>query len=116
MKKVKLVIAILAISLSTLFTAEAADKTPVDSKKVLRTKIMSLLGNEVPFILESQKKLEVEISFVLNKKNEVVIMSVDSSNDEVTSFIKGKLNYKTVKVKGIKKGKVYRVPLKIKQA
>ena len=53
---------------------------------------------------------------MLNAKNEIVIVSVDAENTVIDSYIKNKLNYKVVQVKGIKKGEIYRVPLKIKQA
>ncbi|TVZ55056.1 hypothetical protein OD91_0297 [Lutibacter sp. Hel_I_33_5] len=118
MKKFKLIIAIIAISMSTTFSASANDNDKRKSKKVvkteLRTQIINLLGTKMPFQID--KNVSAKISFLLNNSNEVVIISVDSNNETVNSFVKSKLNYQTVKVEGIKKGEIYKVPLKVKQS
>ncbi len=54
------------------------------------------------------------ISFVLNTKNELVILTVDSENEEVSSYIKSKLNYQEMNISNILKGEQYKVSLKIK--
>jgi hypothetical protein len=44
----------------------------------------------------------------------MVILSVDSSNNEVSYYLKNKLNYKKIVVKGVKKREAYTISLKIK--
>ncbi|APZ46877.1 hypothetical protein BW723_11545 [Polaribacter reichenbachii] len=116
MKNLKSIIAIIAITLATTFSATATEKkNETEKAKVsskLRTEIVSMLGNEIQ--LELEDTTSARISFMINNDNEVVIVSVDSEVSEFSSFVKTKLNYKKVKVKGTKKGEIYRIPVKLK--
>ena len=113
MKSLKSIITILAISLSTVFSTSAnnADDTKTKTSE-LRTEIISMLGNKIN--LEFKKTGTAEVSFLINKKNEVVVISVDSKLKEVNSFIKNRLNYKHIDTKGIKTGEIYKMSVKIK--
>ena len=110
MKKLQSIITILAISLSTIYSANATEVNPSKTKQ-LRTEIVSILGNKIS--VELNKPSTAEISFLINNQNEIVIISVDSDVDELNTIIKGKLNYKKVHVKGTKKGEIYKIPLRI---
>jgi hypothetical protein len=110
MRNLKSIIAILAISLSTVFSANATE-TNSSKTKELRAEIVSILGNTIS--LEIKKTSTAEISFMINNKNEIVIISVNSKINKLNSIIKRKLNYKKVDVKGTKKGEIYKMPLKI---
>ena len=111
MRKIKSIIAILAISLSTIFSVNATEVTPSKTKE-LRTEIVSILGSKIP--LELKESSTAEISFIINNQNEIVIISVGSDVNVLNDYIKTKLNYKKIKIKGIVKGEIYRMPLKIK--
>jgi len=115
MKNLKLIVAIVAISISSVLPASAAntntEPTAKAVKTVLRAKIVTLLGNH-NYQLNDQT-LAAEVSVMLNNKNQLVVVSIDSKHEEVTTFVKSKLNYKSVAVKGIKKGTIYRVSLKM---
>ena len=111
MKNLKTIITVIAISLSTVFSATATEKNPSETKKNLRTTIVSILGDEIP--LNFKENCNAEVSFMVNNENELVIISVDSSMKEFNSYVKSKLNYKKVNVKGTKKGEIYRMPIKI---
>jgi hypothetical protein len=50
---------------------------------------------------------------MINNQNEIVIISVTSDINELNAFIKKKLSYKKVDVRGMKKGEIYEIPLKI---
>ena len=116
MRNLKSIIAILAISLATTFSTTATEKdNDKESKKVtqeLRTEIVSFLGSTVQ--LDIKKSSVAEISFMVNNKNEIVVISVDSKEREFQSIVKNKLNYKKIDVKGAKRGEIYRVPVKLK--
>lgn len=117
MKKVQLIITSMALMLTVLSASANSSPTSLaNSKKELRTKIASLLGKQVAVNIEDGMDIVANISFMINSKNELIIISVDSKNSTVDACVKNKLNYKTVKVKGIKKGEVYEVPLKIKRS
>ena len=117
MKNLKTIIAVVAISISSVFSATAktgTEPTSENAKTVLRTEIVSLLGNHSYDLLD--KTLEAQVSVMLNNQNELVVVSVDSKSETITNFVKIKLNYKKVTVKGISKGTVYRIPLKMIQS
>lgn len=117
MKNLKLVFAVVALSLATVLPASAnTDTEPAkkDSKTTLRTEIVSLLGQH-EYKLNSPT-LKAEVSVMINNQNELVVVGVSSNNKTVSNFVKSKLNYKKLKVKGIKKGTIYRVPLKMIQS
>lgn len=111
MKNFKSIIAIFAISLATIFSTSASETEPSTTNKKLRTKIVSMLGKKIP--MNINKTQTAEVSFMINDKNEIVVITVDSKLQEFNSFIKNKLNYKKIKVQGTKKGEIYIVPVKI---
>lgn len=121
MKKVKLIIASLVLSLTVLSASANNDYNsieikPFDSKKELRAQIASLLGKKIAIEITNKESIKASISLMLNKKNELIIISVDSKDTSIDSYIKSKLNYKTIKAKGIKKGTIYKMPLTIKKS
>lgn len=111
MKTLKTIITVIAISLTTVFSTTATEKNPEKAKKTLRSEVVSLLGNNIP--LKIDKSYSAEISFIVNNANEVVVISVDSKLSDFNKYAKNRLNYKKVAVKNIKKGEVYRMPIKI---
>ena len=110
MKNLKSIITILAISISTVFSASATEKNPSKTKE-LRTEIISILGDKIS--VELKKPSTAKISFMINNQNEIVIISVDSDIYELNAIIKGKLNYKKIQVRGTEKGEIYKIPLRI---
>lgn len=112
MKNLKTIITVIAISLVTTFTTSASDKNnSSDDKKTLRTEIVSLMGTKID--LDINESCTAEISFIINKTNEVVVVSVDSKSSAFKSYVKNKLNYKKIKLKNIKKGEIYKMPIKL---
>jgi len=112
MKNLKVLFA--AITLTLFSTSTAFAFTETTAKNNLRTEMVSLLGDKSSLELEVQT-LKANVSFIINEKNQVVILSVDSKNENIDTFVKSKLNYKKVKASGITKGKIYIMPLKIKK-
>ncbi len=119
MKKLKLTITAIALCFATL-AASATETTTVTKKeanKAFRSKIVSLIGDEAPeYLVEKGEDVKARISLMLNNKNQVIVVSVDSKSSNVEEYVKGKLNYQEIDVKGLKKGEIYRVPLTIKQS
>jgi len=109
MRKLKIVFFVLVM---TSFSAFSGNGTPEEKEKAqLRNQIVKLLG-------DYESKLETgtlmaEVTFLLNKKGKIVIVSVETSQDHVISYIKRKLNYQKVNVATTKRLKIYRLPLKI---
>ncbi len=113
MKKFKL----FSLSLALLVGSFAfASNVEPDTKSEIRKQIISLL-NKTEIKIDSDQ-LVANVSFMLNEKSELVIISVRSRNDDTTNnlidnYIKKHLNYKKVKVNQLKVGKVYEMPFKI---
>lgn len=113
MKKLKLITLSFALLAGSLAFASNVE---TDTKTEIRNQIISLL-NKTEINIESDQLL-ANVSFMLNEKSELVIISVRSKNDETTNtvidtYIKKHLNYKKVKVNQLKVGKVYEMPFKI---
>lgn len=109
MKNLKSIIAIIAIGFATSFSSFAIDKKPEKISQKLRTEIITILGEKIN--LELQSDTSAEISFVVNNENELVVVNVDSDVREFQSFVKTKLNYKKINVKGVIKGEIYKIPV-----
>jgi len=108
MKNLKIFTAVVALAfLSLSFTTTTTKET----KKQLHDQIVELIGDSNQILADIN--LNAEITFTLNDKSEIVVVSVQSDNIVVDNFIKSKLNYKKVNVKAINPGKMYRLPLKI---
>ena len=112
MKNLKTIIAIFAISLATTFSTTATEKSPSKITKQMRTEVVSMLGNNLYIELDIPTTT-AEVSFMINSKNEIVVVNVKSKVNEFNSYVKNKLNFKKIKVKGITKGKIYILPVKI---
>ena len=113
MKTLKTIITIIAISLSTVFSLAATEKEPTNTNKSLRTELVSLLGDKIP--LDIDRSYSAEISFIVNNNNEVIVISIDSKVSSFVKYAKTRLNYKKINTKNIKKGEVYRMPIKIQK-
>jgi uncharacterized protein YdeI (BOF family) len=114
MKNFKTVLAILAISIASVLPTSAntnTEPTSNEAKTVLRAEIVNLLGNH-KYDLKN-KTLEAQVSIMLNNQNELVVVAVNSNNERVAGYVKARLNYKKIDVKGIQKGTVYRLHLKM---
>ncbi|MFD2567538.1 hypothetical protein [Pseudotenacibaculum haliotis] len=117
MKKLKLTITAIALCFATM-TAFANDNEPTAKEKnnAFRSKIVSLLGSEIPVQLTDGKALKASLTLMVNNNNEIIVVSTNSKDASVDTYVKSKLNYKKIDVKGLKKGQVYQVPLTIKQS
>ena len=104
---------IVAIALFTLNIA-AAEK-PVKPSETLRADIVELIGSETSFDFESEESV-VEVIFTVTSKNEIIVLSTDSENEEMAIFIKNKLNFKKVNFNEHKNGELFLLPVKFKQS
>ena len=110
MKNFKLIIAVLAFSFLTSVSSFAGNNETENSNTKLLSELTSLLGDYYENITD---EVNFSVSFMLNNNNEIVVISVNSKVSNMDSFVKSRLNYKKIDVKGIKKGKVYTLPVRI---
>jgi len=89
----------------------ADDSVKEDPTKKLSTQIGELLGNN--YETSEDVRLTTQVRFTLNNESEIVVLSVDTENDILASFVKARLNYKKVDVAGVKEGKMFTIPVRI---
>jgi len=104
---------IVAIALFTLNIAAA--ENPVKPSETLRADIVELIGSETSFDFDNEEYV-VEVIFTVTSKNEIIVLSTDTKNQEMANFIKNKLNYKKVSFKEHKNGELFLLPVKFKQS
>ena len=109
MKKLAVLFFVFTMSVTTTFANNDDDKRK--EEKALRTQIVKLLGN-----YNSNETVKADVTFLINKKGEIIVISVDSRNRDVERNVKSALNYQYVKKIAAKPMKVYKLPLKIVKA
>lgn len=108
MRKFKLLALALLIGSASLF---ANNDNPEVPKKVIRDQIATLLS--APDFTVSQE-MTVNVTFTFNSEGEIVVLSVDSKNKEILSYIRKNLNNKKVETPGTR-DKHYMMPLKVQE-
>ena len=96
--------------LSTVAIFANAPKKSEPTKN-LSSQIGSLLQDN-QFTIDDAN-LTANVLFTVNKNNEIVVISVDTENAVLESFVKGRLNYQKVEVAQNREGKMYTVPVRI---
>ena len=90
----------------------ANDNTNVGLVKSLSSQIGELLsGNNFDV---DEVGLRAQVRFTLNSEGEIVVLSVDTKEVQLESFVKNKLNYKKVQLEKVEEGKIYTIPVSIK--
>lgn len=113
MKNFKSIIAIFAITLASVFSSHANEiKPPLKNTENLRSEIISILGNKAPFSID--QTIKAEVVFTVTDANELVVISVNSDSIEFNSYVKNKLNYKKIQIKGLKTRSFYTLPVTVK--
>ncbi len=86
------------------------DATIEDKTTATSTEMTKLLQNP-DFIVEYE--MEANVLFTVNDENEILILSVETEDDQVVSYVKSRLNYQTLK-SNLETGKQYVLPVRIK--
>lgn len=108
MRKLSLLVVALAFLVGS--TATAATEPTESNPVTISQEIGKFLANpDFDFGDEETAK----VSFMINKDNEVVVLSVDSENESLVSYIKGRLNYQKISADA-QKGMEYTVPVRLK--
>ncbi|MEL6916964.1 MAG: hypothetical protein AAFO99_04460 [Bacteroidota bacterium] len=111
MKKISLILVAVVLFSSTDLFANDAKKGKSGKSETLSTQIGTLLKDNtfnVDFV-----NLTAEVTFTLNDKQEIVVLSVETDNGILEEFVKSRLNYEKVDTSEYRKGKTYIVPIRI---
>ncbi len=109
MKNLKLLF--LAIGLFTI-NISAANLNPIKPTDELRIEIVELIGTNYMNEMQADE-LGAEVLFTVNNNREIIILSVDSDDHLIESYLKRKLNYKKVNHRPSKNGEIYLLPVKM---
>ena len=116
MKKTTLFFVLIATCFTFSAYAVTIETLPFESEQLLRSEIISLVGDEIPFEIKNGEEVLSRVCFLLNEANELIIISVHSDREETASLLKRKLGHHTMSVKGIQKGKIFNIRFKFKNA
>jgi len=108
MKSFRNLLTIVSLALVSNFSY-ANDANSV--KKPEGAQIQTLL-NSIDFDKYVAEATKVNISFFINSKNEIIVVS--TNNNDLDRVIKGTLNYSKIAVNDLEYNKVYTVPVRIK--
>jgi hypothetical protein len=109
MKSLKLFV--IALALFTI-NVSAANLNPIKPTDELRVEIIDLIGsNYMDEMLENE--YSAEVLFTVNSKRELIVLSVDSKNQLLESYLKRKLNYRKVDHQPTQPGEIYLLPVKM---
>lgn len=109
MRKFSLILVAATLLASGNLFANDMDKT--NPQKSLATQIGELLKENTLLV---DYDLTAKILFTVNSEAEIVVISVDTGDSDLESFVKGKLNYKKVQLEEVVVGRMYRLPVRIK--
>lgn len=110
MKKLAVAFFVFAMSVTTTFATNEDDKRKEEGK-TLRTEIIKLIGN-----YNTDKTVTADVSFMINRQGEIIVLSVNSIDKDLESYVKAVLNYQSVEKVVAKRMKVFKLPLKIVKA
>ncbi len=98
-----------AIALA-ITSVTVAENVPSDNEKgPTSEQIRSLLANPN---LDISADESAYVTFTVNKQHEIVVLSVETSNKQIETFVKNRLNYKEINSELIV-GRTYEVPVSI---
>ena len=101
----------LALALFTINVA-TANLNPVKPTDELRFEIVDLIGTN--YISEmAVDQYNADVLFTVTANKELIVLSVDSDNDQLESYLKARLNYKKVNHRPSKHGEIYLLPVKM---
>lgn len=108
MKKFKLMALALAIGTSSLFAFNTNPNTTTTSD--IKTNIVELL--KAPNFTVEQE-ISINLKFTFSSEGEIVVLKVDSKDNDILNYIRQNINYKKIDNAG-ERGKIYTMRLKLK--
>lgn len=108
MRKISLVL--VAAAMFAVGSVSANDNTPSNTKAQLASQIQKMLKKNSFDVADD---LTANVRFIINEEGEIVVISVETANDQLEGFVKGRLNYQKVKTDSAVAGRTYTVPVRI---
>ncbi len=107
---IKKVLLVLAVAFTGLVSASSYVNQGDVDPQALAQEIGALLKKPEFKIADD---VLTEVTFVFNKENEMVVLTVDTDSEQLRNYIKSRLNYKKLFSKEIKSNQIYKVPVRL---
>ena len=111
MKKVRVLSVAAALLIATSALATETKPDLVAPEVQVTTEIGKMLEDN-SIVLEDEQEINAAVRFTLNESGEIVVLSVQTEDDRIESFVKARLNYNEVTTDGLQIGKTYEVPIR----
>ena len=112
-KTMVLAVAIICGTALNANTTEPTEPTAKTTSKAVKKAMNRELGNFLSDPnFEITDTILVDVSFTVNKNNEVVVLNVDSDDTSIERLLQGRLNYRKLDSKALI-GQTYHVPAKL---
>lgn len=102
MRKLFLV-AVTTLFLTTAFAAEKPSDNPEDYNKTYK-EITKMLNNH-PVLSGLEEDVLVKVRIAINEHHEMVVLSTNTTNEDISYYIKSTLNYKKLTANDLEAGR-----------
>ena len=109
MKKLSLILLAVVLFIGTGISAATADLEK--DKKTVSQEIGAFLKDAN---IDLEADINATVTFMINDENEIVVLTVDTADDNIEKFIKSRLNYKKLQQNQLETGEEYQVPIVMK--
>jgi hypothetical protein len=109
MKTIKTLLLVVALTFSSVLVASTNVEDKRTESDVITSEIGKLLKSPS---FDVKEEFVTNVTFTVNNYNEMVVLSVNSNNLRVASYIKSRLNYKKIPLDQVNKI-IYTVPVRI---
>ena len=109
MRKISLVF-LSAVFLVTTSLSAASPEPVSEASKKISTHIAKLLKNNN---FNAKEDLTAMVTITINADSEIVVISVETADQNLEQVLKARLNYEKVDLDSQFSGKLYRVPVRV---
>jgi len=96
------------ICFGLFLAASYSNDDPKSINRLLKDKIVSLI-DEPDISHLPGKKYHAEVEFIITRRNQVLVLEVYTNDMFFDEYIKSQLNYRTLKIRGVRKMMPYRL-------
>ncbi|BAO74540.1 hypothetical protein WPG_0310 [Winogradskyella sp. PG-2] len=104
-----MLVLVVAVTFSSVLSASTNPNEKAEPASISKS-IGDLLQNPN---FQLDETINAMVKIFINEENEIVVLSVDTDNKTVESFIKSRLNYKKLSKKAVGYSKSFKVPVKM---
>jgi len=112
MNTLKTLVLVVAITFSSVLSAST---NPIEKAEPvsISESVGNLLQNPD---FQLNQDVDAMVKIFINEDDEIVVLSVDTDNKTVETFIKRRLNYKKLSAEALSNSKSFKVPVKMKKS